>query len=151
MRELNGEQIKRALEEVEDTYIYLYKGTDGVWHEVRYSHILALINSQEQKIKELTEENERLRWISASICIGDVITPEQMEELRMAHTLPGMHGDPVGEIGECGMKHKCVAETVQKMQEKLKNYLREVADGDIGYSWIDQIAKEMLEGKDELH
>ena len=37
------------------------------------------------------------------------------------------------------------AETVRRMQERLKNYLREVADGDIGYGWIDQIAEEMLE------
>lgn len=35
--------------------------------------------------------------------------------------------------------------TVLKMQERLKTYLREVADGEIGDGWIDQIAKEILE------
>ena len=66
----------------------------------------------ENKVKELTEENEKLRFISAHVCVGNSITSERMEELRMAHTLPGMHGDPVGEPGECGMKQKCVAEIV---------------------------------------
>ena len=35
--------------------------------------------------------------------------------------------------------------TVLKMSERLKTYLREVADGEIGDGWIDQIAKEILE------
>lgn len=55
-----------------------------------------------------------------------------------------------GNIADGGTScHWCIAghkaDVVKKMQERLKNYLREVADGDIGYSWIDQIAEEMLE------
>jgi uncharacterized protein (UPF0218 family) len=101
-------------------------------------------------IKELTEENDRLRFVPTYICVGDVITSEQIEELRTAHTLSGMHGDPVGERGECGLKRDCVADTVQKMQEKIR------AKSEYGTinmsSWqLDQIVKEMLEENNELH
>ncbi|MEE1085019.1 MAG: hypothetical protein UH850_14930 [Paludibacteraceae bacterium] len=70
----------------------------------------------ESRVKELTEERER--------CL------EALSELS----------DNIGLL-----KDKAKADTVRKMQDRLKNYLREVADGDIGYGWIDTIAKEMLE------
>ena len=111
-------------------------------------------------IKELTEENERLRLISTHICVEDVISPEEMEELRMAHTWSGQHGDPVGEPGECGLKCNCVADTVKKMQERLNDRIDKtmnVFDFQISefdavrqvLRWVKndiyQVAKEMLE------
>lgn len=59
-----------------------------------------------------------------------------------------MHGDPVGEIGECGMKHKCVADTVQKMQERFSGEMYNYGDSidtDTAEELINQISKEMLE------
>lgn len=102
-----------------------------------------------RKIEELTEENERLRWISASVCVGDVMTPEEMEELR---AVPG-HGDPVGEPGECVLKHKCVADTVRKMRDRLKElYTDEIITDDMTVAIgvikqnIDDVAEEIAEG-----
>ena len=69
MENLNAEQIKKALEccymqELEHNencpecpYTDLYPDCA----EYLGKHALALINSQEQKIKELTEENESLK------------------------------------------------------------------------------------------
>lgn len=105
-------------------------------------------------IKELTEENERLRFISAHICVGDVITSEQIEKQRMAHTLPGMHRDPVGPVGMVWVESydEVRAETVRKMQERFKErldisvcgYSTEEVVGDV-LETLDRVAKEMLE------
>ena len=121
------EQVIKDLQEIVDNY-------SGSWKRFN------VLDNALSLIKELAEENERLRFISAHICVGDVITSKQMEELRMA---PG-HKDPVGEPGECGLKHKCVADTVQKMQEKIR---AKSEYGTINISpWqLDQIAKEVLE------
>lgn len=57
--------------------------------------VIVAAKKLENRVKELTEENERIRFVQSHICVGDVITQEDMEKLRMA---PG-HGDPVGESG----------------------------------------------------
>lgn len=133
----NKKAVELILELIEESH---------KWQEAYYCADSAC-RELSSKCDELTEENERLRFISAHVCVGDVITSEQIEKQRMAHTLPGMHGDPVGPVGMVWVESydEVRAETVRKMQERLKNYLREVADGEIGYGWIDQIAKEMLE------
>lgn len=67
MENLNAKQIKKALEccrhsDSDEEYC-----ADCPYRTVKYcaakisENALALINSQEQRIKELTEENERLR------------------------------------------------------------------------------------------
>ena len=70
--ELNAEQIKKALECCEShegdncpdcPYHYTVNGYNHHCREDMVTDALALINSQEQRIKELTEENERLREI----------------------------------------------------------------------------------------
>ena len=64
--ELNAEMIKKALEcctnngECKECPINPHKGNYGYCTSLAINHALALINSQEQRIKELTEENERL-------------------------------------------------------------------------------------------
>lgn len=55
MENLNAEQIKKALE----NWVKNYDG--NALDFTILCNALALINSQEQRIKELTEENERLR------------------------------------------------------------------------------------------
>jgi hypothetical protein len=69
--ELNAEQIKYCLELILKSGIGMSRDDVDVTDIKR---ALALINSQEQRIKELTEENERLRAI-----------PEQMKERLQTH------------------------------------------------------------------
>jgi hypothetical protein len=60
MIELNAEQIKKALERnIRVSMALAYDCPRITYSKLREA--LALINSQEQKIKELTEENERLK------------------------------------------------------------------------------------------
>ena len=55
MENLNAEQVKKDLQKIVDNY-------SGSWTRFDIlSNALALITSQEQRIKELTEDNERLR------------------------------------------------------------------------------------------
>lgn len=134
-KKLNAEQIKKALEKVEDTYIYLYNGADGLWHEVRYSHILALINSQEQRIKELTEENEKL---ARNLKIAN-LQIECKERILESYML--QYGTVADK--EVFLK-KERADTVREMQERL-------CEGRVSNDNVvivaNQIAKEMLEGE----
>ena len=93
-----------------------------------------LITCKEQLIKqmhryneELTEENEILRVR----CI-----PEELLG----------HPDPVGKPGECGLRCKCQADTVRKMQTEIE---KRCIEGGIYPAFvanvIDQIAKDMSE------
>lgn len=141
---MNKERIIKDLERLVDKY-----GENG-----SYNTYCTLSDSL-SLIKELTEENERLRLISTHVCVGDVVTPEEMERCRMAHTLPGQHGDPVGERGECGMKHNCMADTVRKFADYLKKHSF-MCDPGNGFSFdaidvdeLDDFAKEFLEDEDE--
>lgn len=78
MENLNAEQIKKVLEHCTNwTFETGCKGCpyeDNCIDEDVTRDALALINSQEQRIKKLTEENERLRAI-----------PEQMKERLQAY------------------------------------------------------------------
>ena len=65
MENLNAEQVKKALECCATKQFCAFD-TPCPWEYMHggnrlYADALALINSQEQRIKELTEENERLR------------------------------------------------------------------------------------------
>jgi hypothetical protein len=133
-----------------DQCSYRYKSnTDGV------SCVNVLIADALALIKKLTDENERVRFISAHVCVGDVISPEEMKQMRMAHTLPEQHGDPVGERGECGMKHNCMADTVRKFADYLRKYSF-MCDPGNGFSFdaidvdeLDDYVKDFLEDEDE--
>jgi hypothetical protein len=92
---------------------------------------LALINSQEQRIKELTEENEMLRKNNAEAADRNwKILNATKDKYK-------------------GLVKIASAEAIKAMQERLKekaytnNYCQEV----VLASDIDQIAKEMLEGE----
>ena len=89
---------------------------------------LALITSQEQRIRELTEENKRLRD-----------ERDRYKRYYLNHDYDRMEAD-------------IRADTVRKMQEKL--HARKVSYGNITFRVvslddIDQIAKEMLEGEND--
>lgn len=95
------------------------------------SLIKEYINSQEQRIKELTEENERLR------------VDNEIKSQKRAN---------IFEITNAFERGR--TDGVRKMQERLKAEMRNTARYSfgrreysvIGEEFIDQIAKEMLEG-----
>ncbi len=91
MENLNAEQIKKALEhcinrkDCSDCVIKSKELRSGCIGRPRafFKNALALINSQEQKIKELPEENERLRDIEKTAEFY------QREASRLAEKLSG--------------------------------------------------------------
>jgi regulator of replication initiation timing len=117
---------------------------------------LALINSQEQRIKELTEDVERLRKQCGEIIVEcderDAERLKQVAELtaeneRLRKRNAVLIEDNHILSGECIPMAK--ADTVRKMQERLKSLLKtDYINGtrEQALSAIDQIAKEMLEG-----
>ena len=96
---------------------------------LKEKHAIELMKSQGQKIEELTEENERLNTSCTELA-------------RCCTKLETLYNI------ECKRVDTVKADTVRKMQERLKSYFEE----DVKYDgfriaiWIDQIAKEMLEG-----
>lgn len=119
--ELNAEQIKKALE----NWVKYYDGNALDLTILR--NALALITSQERRIKELTEENERLNtaipiWINQCVDLE-----ERCMQLR--------------------------ADTVREMQERLTTEIERFAkrggflSKETIFWFIDQAAKEMLEDK----
>lgn len=141
MENLNAEQIKKALE--------CCSSSDGVFacesgcpywggdydtcpctEEPNFiiKNALALINSQEQRIKELTEKNERLNA-----------------------TKYYMHSD--GKIEVIPSVDSVRADTIKKMQERLKADAVTIQDHTgklgvvVGVGNIDDAAREMLEGE----
>ena len=132
MSELNREQIVKSLEccaklkPCKECPLYTYSHDDEGCKHKCIVDALALITSQEQRIKELTEEIERLKELGT--------TKEIEKEL---------------------VRRATKFDTVRKMQDRLKAAMNDVArwtlHGDeneyfiIGKPFIDQIAKEMLE------
>jgi hypothetical protein len=134
MKNLNAEQIKKALECCTiwcgcddcpfDPKGDCYKGSMECGNDLM-KNALALINSQEQRIKELTEENERLmRDKTALECIVSTA------------------------------RNQAKAATVRKMQERLKALIKsDYINGtrEQAMSAIDQIANELLNGEGMCH
>ena len=94
---------------------------------------LALITSQEQRIKELTEENERLR------------EDNEIKSQKRANIFEIANAFERGRI-------KGRADTVRKIQERFIAEIEQTPNANEHFikAWkskIDQIAKEMLEGK----
>lgn len=131
------------------------------YHEVA-QNALALINSQEQRTKELVENNERLRAEQSKI--------KRKILMEVASKFAGhsdYHGDAIlcklicmSEGKEVGVakpidevrRKETRADTVKEMQERLKAYFGTYV---LGYKIplsealkaVNQIAKEMLEGE----
>ena len=138
MENLNAETVKKALEcclanDICDSKCgeCQYKSTGADCMDCMLRDALALINSQEQRIKELTEENERLK-LDVEVC-GAELSRYTENIVQMAK--------------------QDRADTVRKMQERLKAETITIQDhtGKLGLvvlvGTIDQIAKEMEEGE----
>lgn len=116
---------------------------------------LALINSQEQRIKELAEENERLTRLANLRQrdldnANDLLFKAEDENERLKAQKYYMHSD--GRIEMIPTVESVRADTVRKMQERLdKRFCHDPAflgvEQRLIMGVIDQIAKEMLEGE----
>lgn len=142
MGNLNAEQIKKALECCSPSgkhcteCVYFYRAVDDICAPYLMADALALITSQEQRIKKLTEENERLKLADS---IASVSVPEA---LRI-----------INEYCESYIK-RAEADTVRRMREALLEELYKVARCRHGdecnmkspevFSLIDKVAKEVL-------
>lgn len=159
MENLNAEQIKKALEcchtpLASDCNDCGYRGQSvengeyiGCSNRLM-ADALALITSQEQRIKELTEELENERsWADSMIDnLRDDISELAKENERLR-----AENQSYAELEQgcyvTGYK-KMKADTVRNMQERLIAEFRK--DGRMNYylrMTLDQIAKEMLEDK----
>jgi DNA repair ATPase RecN len=129
MENLNAEQIKKALERCANEWHCGLCGFTEKECALIKNSALALITSQEQRIKELAEENERLH----ASCTELTQCCTKLETLYKI---------------ECKRVDTVKADTVRKMQERLMEKLYSVPtvyNAHFG-RMIDQIAKEMLEG-----
>ena len=122
MENLNAEQIRKALELCLANDIFdslcekcAYQNNKKNCMDCMLHDALSLITSQEQKIKELTEENERL--VRANSAINNAVL---------------------------AVDRKAKADTVRKMCQQIKEHFPYDADSGL-YVVLDQIAKEMLE------
>lgn len=139
--ELNREQIVKALTMfVEDMPANLHLGF------TRTTMFSALLNDTIALIRELTEENERLRGIL-------------LQFTDIVHKWGNKNGYDTSEIAlvpilneATAIKSQIKADTVRKMQERLKEGLEHYPQrcGDCFKEKVDQIAKEMLEATDEV-
>ena len=123
-----------------------------------------LVNNTLSLIKELTEENERLRAENVDCRLGFTLLEDAFKKLEKINTqleeektllesqyetmYDTIEGNIRAEIAECEnscdwCEGKVKADTVRKMQERLKTEFKDW----LGIPYIiDQIAKEMLKG-----
>lgn len=116
MENLNAEQVISELRKNDSCYVEDIKAIQNA---------IALINSQEQRIKELTEENERLK------------TDLEIRNMKRAS---------IFEIADAFDRGRTAG--VRKMQERLHERFHDRVAYTRSYvhDTIDQIEKEMLEG-----
>lgn len=134
--ELNAEQIKKALEYCNNN-VFCDECPIGVSKCHILEDALALISSQEQMIKELTEDLHATRTELTQKCAS---LNEENERLRNSS------------VNYCNIpeiKEKERADTVRKMQERLKEAFKHYPQrcGECCKEKVDQISKEMLEDK----
>lgn len=116
---------------------------------------LALINSQGQRIKELTGENEDLRIkLAARIMAGTTLKAvnKKLTEENERLKAPKYRILPDDRIEMIPTVESVRADTVRKMQERLKKQRFSDAsphDYDLLHCFIDGVAEEILEGENE--
>ena len=143
--ELNREQIAKALECCQIRHInkacddcYYHRWLDPICRGVLCEDALALI-------KELTEENERLKKDVADLqdelkCEKETnahLCSQYMSENHLRHQAEEMLANGMSVVR---------ADTVREMTARIKEYFPYDADSGL-YVVLDQIAKELLEGE----
>jgi type I site-specific restriction endonuclease len=152
MENLNAEQVKKTLECcIEGECENCPYDEETSCREYLLHEALALINSQEQKIKELTEENERLRAENAKY---EAENHAQFDKWLKLEEATKRHHSELFEEAKIAVKDY----TVQKYKSAIVEYYSQpkyqpTKEHPIKHTQIehlfavlDQIAKEMLEG-----
>lgn len=137
MENLNAEAVKKALEcclttSAGDCIACGYRGKKdklfATCTNCLMADALALINSQEQRIKELTEENDKLYHL-----VDDKIQENKRLTLLSKAT---------AEVSKTVRN-----EVIDEFADMVKEKMREVATGKrtslVGIGWLDQIVKEL--------
>jgi hypothetical protein len=151
MENLNAEQVKKALQghigvvdmRCEECPYNQDNGSE-ICIDLLITDALALINSQEQ-------DKEKL-----GLLIDEIVKEKRElfeENKRLTAENERLHASCTQLTQNL---HECKADTVRKMQERLKAEMRNTAKYSfggreysvIGEAFIDQIAKEMLEGEE---
>lgn len=133
-----------------------------------FKNALALINSQEQRIKELTEENERLRGIGlpddetyiklsdAKHAIMNYVGEQTVSKYASSEVCKAVRNGAEGAMNELDYITPAnvapIADTVRKMQTMFAMRFGTYTDKDMTpitevFRLLDQIAKEMVEEK----
>lgn len=163
MVEINREQIIKALE-IHTGILdmpceecpYNCDAHDEICLDVLTKDALALINSQEQRINELTEENERLTRLANLRQrdldnANDLLFKVEDENERLKAQKYYIHSDD--RIEMIPTVESVRADTVRTMQERLKADAVTIQDHTgklgvvVGVGNIDDVAREMLEGE----
>ena len=165
MENLNAEQVKKALEWAiekefcENCLCTAYGKSIVEFHK----EILALINSQEQRIKELDEEKNkafekgaenltRLEEAYLKLECENLKLSEENERLRAENEIKTQKRANIFEIGNAFKRGRTVG--VRNMQERIKQYIdvghyrspTEICFSELDVAnIIDQIAKELSE------
>lgn len=151
MENLNAEQVKRGLEQFHRRILNTNLAEKVTEQEmVAVLDALALINSQEQRIKELSEKNEGLRLRNAENAVSAFRNAAVILDLQRRLKNITEENERLEKLldDKCD---RCIererAYTVKQFAERLK---AEMSFGRyIQADQIDQIAKEMLEGENE--
>ena len=151
MENLNAEQVKKALEWAiseefcENCLCTVY----GKSMTIFLNEVLAIINSQEQRVGELAEENERLRAEKETLEIYNADYKFKNKEVMAFNRRWAKECADLQE--ECDLiKEK----TEENIKLRLAMHFGTYTDKDTVkiadvFKLIDQIAKEMLEGENE--
>lgn len=154
MENLNAEniinEIQSLIKALKDCGGWVKRGNGEGWfnHEI-LADALALINSQEQRIKELTEENERL---SAERDTFEIYYKDYKHKNKELTAFNRRWAKECAELQEECEYIK--ADTVSEIRARVAVHFGTYCDKDQVkiadvFKLIDQIAKEMLEGENE--
>lgn len=152
--ELNAEQIKKALECCATKQFCAFD-TPCPWEYMHsgnrlYADALALINSQEQKIKELTELSEAISERYAIQVVTAIELDKQVQRLTEENErlkAPKYRILPDDRIEMLPTVESVRADTIRKFAERTKTYYRHTTSRPLPATveyYIDQIANEML-------
>lgn len=163
--ELNAEQIKKALEWCSELRLCVdcpmraegyFSHSGNACRQALMKNALSLINSQEQRIKELTEERNKVSEKGAEILgrLEESYLKFEGENIRLTEENERLKAIPEQlhkEMSERMVEERKIERklAVRKMQERLKEMM-DIDDpyDSIGRATIDRVAKEMLEGKE---
>ena len=171
--ELNAETIKKALECCGEythgttcnncPYMHIDLADNDICSNRMSRDALALITSQEQRMKELTAENKLLN-VELGNANSEILrlierTKELTEENERLKSVEFTCGFvKPHKVLECPIFDEIVrtkADTVREMQDRIAQYIGTYTDKSFVYvsamfKLIDRVAKEMLEGNNEV-